>query len=123
MYRRWYSKISWVLLAAALVLILLGFVIIYSATFRDEKFSDTGRQMLAFLFGLCLSVFVFLVDYKRLCTYKIPLGFSGFGIRLSYVYYAATVLLLLFVLKGGHSSHGAQRWIRLGPLGTFQPSE
>ena len=26
-------------------------------------------------------------------------------------------------LRGGHSALGAQRWISLGPLGTFQPSE
>jgi rod shape determining protein RodA len=32
-------------------------------------------------------------------------------------------LLLLFIMRGGHSALGAQRWISLGPLGTFQPSE
>lgn len=31
--------------------------------------------------------------------------------------------MLLFILRGGHSALGAQRWISLGPLGTFQPSE
>jgi rod shape determining protein RodA len=37
--------------------------------------------------------------------------------------YAIDLLLLLFILRGGHSAMGAQRWISLGPLGTFQPSE
>ncbi|HXO17414.1 MAG TPA: rod shape-determining protein RodA, partial [Candidatus Dormibacteraeota bacterium] len=37
--------------------------------------------------------------------------------------YAVNLLLLLFILRGGHSAMGAQRWISLGPLGTFQPSE
>ena len=32
-------------------------------------------------------------------------------------------MLLAFILRGGHSAFGAQRWISLGPLGTFQPSE
>ena len=37
--------------------------------------------------------------------------------------YVVNLLLLLFILRGGHSALGAQRWISLGPLGTFQPSE
>jgi rod shape determining protein RodA len=37
--------------------------------------------------------------------------------------YVANLLILAFVLKGGHNALGAQRWISLGPLGTFQPSE
>ena len=36
---------------------------------------------------------------------------------------SVNLLLLLFILRGGHSALGAQRWISLGPLGTFQPSE
>jgi rod shape determining protein RodA len=37
--------------------------------------------------------------------------------------YVVNLLLLLFIMRGGHSALGAQRWISLGPLGTFQPSE
>jgi rod shape determining protein RodA len=37
--------------------------------------------------------------------------------------YIVNLLLLGFILRGGHSALGAQRWISLGPLGTFQPSE
>jgi rod shape determining protein RodA len=37
--------------------------------------------------------------------------------------YGVNLLLLAYVLKGGHHALGAQRWIPLGPLGTFQPSE
>jgi rod shape determining protein RodA len=37
--------------------------------------------------------------------------------------YVVNLLLLLFILRGGHSALGAQRWISLGPFGTFQPSE
>ncbi len=37
--------------------------------------------------------------------------------------YVVNLLLLAFILRGGHSAFGAQRWISLGPLGTFQPSE
>ena len=37
--------------------------------------------------------------------------------------YVVNLLLLGLVMRGGHSALGAQRWISLGPLGTFQPSE
>ena len=37
--------------------------------------------------------------------------------------YGVNLALLAFVLRGGHSALGAVRWISLGPLGTFQPSE
>ncbi len=37
--------------------------------------------------------------------------------------YVVNLVLLLFILRGGHSALGAQRWISLGPFGTFQPSE
>ncbi len=37
--------------------------------------------------------------------------------------WCVNLLLLLFILRAGHSALGAQRWISLGPLGTFQPSE
>jgi len=43
--------------------------------------------------------------------------------RSAYWLYALNLLLLALVMRGGHSALGAQRWISLGPLGTFQPSE
>ncbi|GAC1358413.1 MAG: rod shape-determining protein RodA [Vulcanimicrobiaceae bacterium] len=43
--------------------------------------------------------------------------------RWAYVTYGINLALLAFILRGGHPALGAVRWISLGPLGTFQPSE
>ncbi len=126
MYRRWYAKMNWPLLSVTLLLIVFGLIVIYSATFRDNPsspFADVGRQTLAFFVGLTLAFLIFWTDYKRLCTFRIPIGGSSFSIRLGYVLYGVAVFLLLLVWKKGHSALGAQRWIRVGPLGTFEPSE
>jgi len=37
--------------------------------------------------------------------------------------YAVNLALLIFILRGGHSALGAQRWIAVGSFFTFQPSE
>jgi len=112
------------LVITVLLLIGLGLVIIYSATFRDEGFAAVRRQMFAFFVGLLLSFGLLNIDYKRFCTFRISLSRrSAVGIQLSYVIYLAAVFLLVLVMKKGQSALGAQRWIRLGPFGTFEPSE
>jgi rod shape determining protein RodA len=58
-----------------------------------------------FLFALILTLF----DYRH---------FE----RISYPFYAATVIMLAIVLSHGRSALGAQRWLQLGPL-SVQPSE
>jgi rod shape determining protein RodA len=42
---------------------------------------------------------------------------------IAYPLYAVSLALLVWVAKGGHSALGAQRWINLGPIHQFQPSE
>jgi len=60
--------------------------------------------------GMAIMVGVSLIDYR---TWQ----------RWAPALYAINLLLLLFILRSGHAAMGAQRWISLGPLGTFQPSE
>ncbi len=42
---------------------------------------------------------------------------------LAYPIYAISLVLLVLVAAHGHSSLGAQRWLNLGPIHDFQPSE
>src|SRR5262249_10319950 len=42
---------------------------------------------------------------------------------LAYPLYALSLVLLVMVAAHGHSSLGAQRWLNLGPIHQFQPSE
>ncbi len=102
------ARFDWPLSIGTLVLLTLGLMNLYSATLNRQG-QLVGRQ----LWWLALGVVVFLVaatvDYRRL-------------MRLGYVFYGVGVLVLAWVLIGGRSSWGAQRWIDIGPL-TIQPSE
>ncbi|PZR59647.1 MAG: rod shape-determining protein RodA [Candidatus Meridianibacter frigidus] len=109
--RRWITSFYWPLAVGSVLLSFLGIVIIQSA-------------------GLHTSAALF--EYKRQELYTVlgialMLGFSYFDYRIWQRWapgiYALNLVLLLVILVAGHRALGAQRWISLGPLGTFQPSE
>ncbi len=93
------------------VISALGVLLIQSADLRDAGAGGEWHKQIAYiLIGIVLMTICAAVDYHRwqrwsIVAYIINLGFLG------------------FVLHGGHSALGAVRWISLGPLGTFQPSE
>jgi rod shape determining protein RodA len=68
------------------------------------------KQIFYFLLGVAAMIGAAFLDYRNWQRWAPAL-------------YVVNLLLLLFILRGGHSAMGAQRWISLGPLGTFQPSE
>jgi rod shape determining protein RodA len=89
----------------------LGWLILFSASGQDlGPGSDAIRQAGYIGAGLFFAVALSIIDYDVLARLVRPL-------------YALNVGLLLLVVFVGHSAKGAQRWISLGPLGTFQPSE
>jgi rod shape determining protein RodA len=108
LWRTLRARFDWPLTIGTALLLTIGMVNLYSATLNRQA-ELVGRQ----LWWLGLGVIAFLgaasFDYRKL-------------MRLSYALYAAGVLVLIWVLVGGRSSWGAQRWIAIGPL-TVQPSE
>ncbi|MBV9699154.1 MAG: rod shape-determining protein RodA [Candidatus Eremiobacteraeota bacterium] len=95
----------------AVAIALIGLVCIKSASLHSPgSAGEFQKQTLYLILGACIMVALSLVDYRNWQRWALPL-------------YAVDLLLLLFILRGGHSAMGAQRWISLGPLGTFQPSE
>ncbi|MDK2808563.1 MAG: cell division protein FtsW, partial [Clostridiales bacterium] len=58
------------------------------------------------------------LDY-RLFLWKIP----GLKIRFVTFIYIVAILLQIYVLINGVEINDAKRWIDIGPLGTFQPSD
>lgn len=111
--RRYIRNLDWILILTVFLLTGVGLVLIASATHTEAL--RTGVNYFVQRQGLFLSVDVLLVilllrlDYHVLKQVALPL-------------YVLTLILLLGVMFFGHSTMGAQRWIRLGPV-IFQPSE
>jgi len=114
------SEIDLFLLWASLTLILLGLVMVYSASIATaEGSSFTGKQPTFFLVRHAVYLSIGLI--AGLIAFQIPLRFwQQFAPWL----FAAGVLLLIVVLIPGVGKivNGAQRWIDLGPV-SLQPSE
>jgi rod shape determining protein RodA len=90
-------------------LLALLWVALYSAT----QFGQAGealRQAAYIAVGTAVMIGLTALDYRHLKRLALPL-------------YLLTLLSLVVVLVGGQSVNGSQRWLQLGPLGTFQPSE
>jgi cell division protein FtsW len=105
------------LFAAAVVLLSIGVVMVYSASaiMAADRFRDPYHFLKKQLFWAvlgCLALWGALrVDYRRLERWTLPL----LGV-------AAVLLVLVLVPPFGHAINGARRWIRLGPM-SFQPAE
>ncbi len=110
---RWLRRIDLPLIVAVLFLIIMGIVIIGSATHintpGEERYWYVQRQSIFALLGFFMVFILMKFDYRIL---------EGWGNKL----YIINLLLLLAVDIGGHSALGAQRWIQIGPI-SFQPSE
>ncbi len=90
---------------------LIGVLSIRSADLHSgHPANEYHKQIFYVIFGLVLMFGLSFVDYRNWQRWAPGL-------------YVLNLILLLVVMRGGHSALGAQRWIDLGPLGTFQPSE
>jgi rod shape determining protein RodA len=105
--RRLYYHIDWSLLAALIVLCLIGLANIYSATGGLTTVFQT--QTYGILLGLVALVVCLSVDYRSLAD-------------RSHFIYIAVIALLLYVLFFGAVRGGSRRWIDLGVF-NLQPSE
>ena len=104
-------------LVLILMLLAVGLVMLYSASFAQSEY-DTGytsstrylqKQGVCALIGLVAMYF-----FSR-----IP---AWFWSRLAWPIYGAGIVLLLSVLAFGESVNGAKRWINIAGI-QFQPSE
>ncbi|MFA5241397.1 MAG: rod shape-determining protein RodA [Sulfuricella sp.] len=95
------------LLLALGLLVLLGLVVLYSAT--GEDWQRVNSQLVNFAVALCVMWVVANIPPQHLA-------------RLGWPVYAAGLLLLLGVALFGDISHGARRWLHIG-VTRIQPSE
>jgi rod shape determining protein RodA len=109
--RRYLDNFNWALAVPCVLICALGVLSIQSAGLHDpDAAGEFRRQVLYIAIGVPLMIALSFVDYRSWARFAVPL-------------YALNAVLLLVILRGGHAAFGAQRWISLGPLGTFQPSE
>jgi rod shape determining protein RodA len=107
-------RLDWILIGAVTAIILVGLLMIYSAS-RNIVTGDSTyfvrRQLLALGVGLVVALVLLRIDYRKLRDFSL-------------VGYVVTVAMLFFVLSPiGSNTKGHQAWYQL-PFGfQFQPSE
>ncbi|MBI2598978.1 putative lipid II flippase FtsW [Candidatus Curtissbacteria bacterium] len=116
-YRTQKHAIDVPFIAATVLMVIIGLVVIYDATplaafqdFGDKLYYFKNQLIWATLGAMALAFFSFF-DYHRL-------------LKVAYPFLAFSIFLLLIVLIPGIGSkiYGARRWITLGGF-SFQPSE
>jgi rod shape determining protein RodA len=106
------SALDLLLPGAALALVTVGILFIYSAGLDTATGENTGawvRQLIWAVTGIGLMLFFTFFQLSALRTYALAV-------------YAANLLLLLVTLLFGREVNGARAWLGIGELGV-QPSE
>jgi len=108
------------LLWPALFLLLMGLVMVYSASIATAEGNQmTGHQSTYFL--VRHSVFMAVGLIAAVVVFQVPL--RVWQKAAPWLFVAGFILLLVVLVPHvGRSANGAQRWLPLGPV-SFQPSE
>ena len=107
--RRLLQNVDWLLLAAALALVALGLLTLWSLSPGRHGSGVVWRQLSWLGLGLLALVAVASVDYRTLARAAPAVYVIGIGLLLSLYVFGRTV-------------SGARRWLPLGPV-TLQPAE
>jgi rod shape determining protein RodA len=101
-------EVNWGLVLLITIIASAGFAMLYSDA-NGHLWPWAGPQMLRFTIGLLILVGAATIDIRL-------------WMNAAYPSYVISLLLLVVVKIAGHSSHGDERWIALGPV-QIQPSE
>ena len=100
-----------------IVLFLLGFglVMVYSTSSYEANldFGDSAYYLKKQLFATILGLIAMMV------VANIPYHFWE---RFAVISYIVSVVLIFLIIPFGHESHGAKRWLYIGPI-SLQPAE
>ena len=109
---------DWVIVVAVVSLAALGILMVYSASalaaysVSGNTYKVLAPQILAGLIGVATMLLLTRMDYRLLRSISIPLAIM------------AGILLVIVLVPGvGHDRNYSYRWIRVGPLFEFAPSE
>ena len=113
--RNVYGKIDWLTVWIYIILVLMGWVSVYSSVY-DESHSSIldisqryGKQMIWIIAGGVLAFIIMLTDAKV---------FNAFA----YIIYGLSILILLAVLSIGTEISGSRSWFQVGGV-AIQPAE
>lgn len=110
------GKMDPVFLILVFSLLCFGLVMLFSASFarayyyEGNSFYYISKQALFAILGVAIMLVASRLDYHIYRKFAIPIFFVA-------------LLLLVVVLFMPGDENGIRRWINLGPLGQFQPSE
>lgn len=104
-------NLDWGMAGAVLILLLLGVVMIHSAS--------QGENMDSSLFWLKQAAWAVISVGVIIVIIHIPVKYIY---ALAYVFYGLMLVSLILVEIAGTSGGGSERWLRIGPI-RFQPSE
>ncbi len=109
--RRLISHLDWLLLLLILLLLGVGMMAVYSATYQSgHRLSPWATRQISWaVLGLIGMFAAFAIDYRRLENW-------------AYIPYGLSLVLLVLVPVLGSFGGGARRWIALGFF-SVQPSE
>ena len=104
------KKLNWPLIVTTSILLLIGLINIYSASYRTQDISNLFyMQLIWVVLGFAVFFFISLIDYHFLT-------------RTAYILYSINIISLIAVSLFGNVFGGAKRWLDLG-LFNYQPSE
>ena len=112
------------LLFLVIFLVCFGLIMIYSTSYysatiyKSDPMYYLKRQGLLAAAGVVAMIIVSKIDYRKFLK---PLFKSKMSLPVLLM--LLSILLQIYVLINGVDLNGAKRWISLGPLGTFQPSD
>ena len=101
------KNIEWWILILAILLCIVGFVALYSAT-QSDNFEYLRKQIIWFVISLIIMIIIAFIDYKIL-------------VKISPILYGLSILLLIAVLFT-KSINGASSWFNIGGF-SLQPAE
>jgi rod shape determining protein RodA len=108
MAQKWHRDLNGSLLITITMLISIGILFIYSASYQESANYEM-RQLFWAIAGMSIFFLTPLVGYRTFLS-------------VSYLLYVMSLILLVAIFFIGEKNYGATRWIRLGPL-VVQPSE
>lgn len=108
------SKIDWVTVLLFAVIVLWGWLNIFSVTYeQNQSIFDTsinsGRQLIFIISSVFIIMAILIIDMRFYETF-------------AWVIYGVVLFLCVVVLFTGREVGGNQAWLRIGSFG-FQPSE